>query len=230
MTKKVMLLVAVFLGSWVATPAQAQTYYQKQQGQNGAYFVPVSVANHDSEYGIHGGDVMISGFGGYSRNVNKVDGVDWGRKGGVTYGGSVLIFPASIFGVGVEYKGTQFSEVKCGGERIGLNYFDEYAKVKTDNIFLALRFNVNPNNRVRFYFPLGAGVSFQRIESRARSTFLTVKETDKEHGFAYYCGLGLETSLTKNLVLGIETRFQGEHIKKDDFLSVSGLAKLGVKF
>ncbi len=230
MTKKIMLLVAVFLGSWVATPAQAQTYYQKQQGPNGVYFVPATASNHYSEYGIHGGDVMISVFGGYSRSVNKVEDAEWGKKGGLTWGGSVLVFPSRVIGLGVEFNSTQFRKAKIGGEIIGFQYFDIYDKVKMDNVLFALRLNVNPNSRVRVYFPLGAGVSFQRIESRASSPLITVKATDKDHGFAYYGGMGVEASLTKNLVFGVEARLQGAHVKEEDFLSVAGLAKLGVKF
>ena len=232
MKKLGMLLIAVCLGSWMGTPVYAQPYYQKKQGTNGIYFVPVSSTRNQSEYGIQSGDVLISGFGGYSFSVNKVEDAEWGRKGGPTWGGSVLVFPSRVFGIGAEFNSTQFSEVEFGNEWTGLYMIDEYAKVKMDNVLLAMRFNINPNSRLRFYFPLGAGISFQRIESKAtvKSLALTVKETDKGHGFAYYGGLGVEASLSKNLILGAEARLQGAHIDEEDFLSIAGLVKLGVKF
>ncbi len=231
----------------LAIPAMAQNgneYYQKvyDRQSNSSYFVPVSQQSMRNQYGINeygiaGGDFMLSVQGGYARSVNKVeDGLEWGKKGGGMVGASVLFFPASVIGVGVEYNSNHFAKEDTGKYCTGpgfLTCISGKSQVRMDNLMFALRFNVNPNHRARFYIPLGAGIDFLRVKETI-SGAINETETRKYKDFAWYAGVGFETSITKNFFIGLEARMNGSHDTHKDgakpLIYASGLGRIGFKF
>ncbi len=193
--------------------------------------------NGTNPYGIAAGDVMLSAQGGYAISTNRLrhdpNGLsvagNWGKEGGYEWGLSVLVFPKDIFGLGVEYNSNRFNATDTG-TWIGGGWHYSKSKVKVDNLMLAMRLNANPNHRVRFYVPLGAGVDFFRVKEEDIAGYPPATSATKHYtGFAWYAGLGLESSITERLIVGLEARMNGAHMKKALFYA-TGIGRIGVKF
>ncbi len=111
------------------------------------------------------------------------------------------------------------------------NYHDTFA------ILLALRANLNPNNRARVYLPFGFGYmqKNQSTEYTAHSLIIPGYEHEfKEdktlgRGVYAYSGLGLEYDLGAGFLTGIEARYGVFKCSGDYVTSISALIKIGFK-
>lgn len=234
-----LLTLGIFL--FLAFPAFAASY---QKSANYRTYNAPYRHSQISYFGIEEGSVFLSGQLGGSISTDDIDGVEWGDKGGVSYGLQALLYPSKYFGIGLEVSGNNFLEASSSWNYIGLgnNAISYYTKVKEVNIYnllLAARFNINPQNRVRVYIPAGVGLA--RASFKGDITVIdhgsgfggygSLKENSTD--FTYYAGLGMEVSVNSRLVLGLEARYNNTRFKLDDDKVtgkyLTGLFKIGVK-
>lgn len=225
--KKIVYVLVFLLAS---VPSFAQHF---PATSNNNYYEP----RFQNTVGIENGSLLLSGFIGGGASVNKVDGVEWGKDGGLSAGAQLMGFPTKYLGVGVEISGSSFFETTDDTlyyytNGYGYTYYDNM-KVTASvlNIMFASRINFNPQHRVRAYLPMGLGVGLARFETKMFNHSYTEDST----GFAYYVGMGLEVSLNSRFVLGVETRYNGFNFKFEDGEKVypqylTALLKVSAKF
>ncbi len=170
--------------------------------------------------------------------------LDWGDAG-VGFGASYLYFVNDYLGIGGEMSGSAFGEAEYDYSAPG-----EHEKIKssmsTFNLMAAGRLNVNPQNRVRFYFPFGLGLTSAKGKldvSGHGPGYVYAGDIDgTTTGFGWFVGAGLEADLGQsNWILGGELRYTGftfdkseydiEDLSgKENYSYLSVLFKVGYKF
>lgn len=175
--------------------------------------------------------------GAYTFRVNDLD---WGDAG-VTFGASYLYFLNDYFGLGGEVSGSVFGEAE----------YDTYSRaghstikssMTTFNAMAVGRVNVNPQSRVRVYFPFGLGLTSAKGEIKLDTPMGDDSTDGTTTSFGYFIGAGVEADLGQsNWVLGGEIRYQGFQFDtakydidgisgKEDYSYLSFMAKVGYKF
>lgn len=229
-------------------------------------FVPAySWAQGSDEYAIRAGDrsvfVMVGGAG----SSQKLEGSKW-ADGGIEYGAQAMFFLSKYIGVGFEISGTNFraaTTTESGSEygmisSSGCGFgvyptpcygdieFRGKDKIKTSvmHFMLSGRATVNPDSRVRFYIPMGLGLVRTNVTIDSVYSIHTSLEdvTESSHikshkmGFSWYIGGGIEATIYKNILVGIEGRYNQFDLKISGVESTyhphyfSGIAKIGYKF
>ena len=207
--------------------------------------------------GIEAGTQLVSGYLGgsaplqdaglddlYYRDggvyIFHLNDLDWGDAG-VTFGASYLYFLNDYFGLGGEISGTVFGEAEYDTySPFGHSTFK--SSMSTFNAMAVGRVNVNPQSRVRVYFPFGLGLTSAKGEIKLDSPMGNDSTDGTTTSIGYFIGAGIETDLGEsNWVLGGEIRYQGFQFDtakydmdgisgKENYSYLSFMAKVGYKF
>lgn len=197
--------------------------------------------------GIQAGDQLASGYLGFGVPLQE-SGIkdpygtelDWGDVS-ASYGASYLFFPSEYFGVGAEISGNNFTEAEYDVYMPG-QHGTLKSSMNVYNFMFAFRANVNPQSRVRFYIPFGAGLTSAKGKVKGEGYFNDdVSATTSS--FGYFIGAGVEADLGEsNWMLGGEVRYSGfkfdtnkyfddgDGFGKKNYSYLSFLVKVGYKF
>lgn len=175
--------------------------------------------------------------GAYTFRVNDLD---WGDAG-VTFGASYLYFLNDYFGLGGEVSGSVFGEAEYDTYSVA-GHSTIKSSMNTVNAMAVGRVNVNPQSRVRVYFPFGLGLTSAKGKIKLDTPMGDDSTDGTTTSFGYFVGAGVEADLGQsNWVLGGEIRYQGFQFDtakydidgisgKEDYSYLSFMAKVGYKF
>lgn len=175
--------------------------------------------------------------GAYTFRVNDLD---WGDAG-VTFGASYLYFLNDYFGLGGEVSGSVFGEAEYDTYSVA-GHSTIKSSMNTFNAMAVGRVNVNPQSRVRVYFPFGLGLTSAKGEIKLDTPAGDDSTDGTTTSFGYFVGAGVEADLGQsNWVLGGEIRYQGFQFDtakydidgvsgKENYSYLSFMAKVGYKF
>lgn len=168
------------------------------------------------------GTVVANVGAGIGVPTNEIDGPDgkekWGKSGFAT-----------------EVQGLYFfNEYIALGAHFGYNWFGkkEMLEIKGYNFMLDGKYVINPQHAFRVYIPVGVG--FAKYEADVDGGGSVKSDLQ----FAYSAGLGVETNITPEIIVGVEAKYNGTKFKTDDsgieadenLQHVSGMIKVGYKF
>lgn len=175
--------------------------------------------------------------GAYTFRINDLD---WGDAG-VTFGASYLYFLNDYFGLGGEVSGSVFGEAEYDTYSVA-GHSTIKSSMNTVNAMAVGRVNVNPQSRVRVYFPFGLGLTSAKGKIKLDTPMGDDSTDGTTTSFGYFVGAGVEADLGQsNWVLGGEIRYQGFQFDtakydidgisgKEDYSYLSFMAKVGYKF
>lgn len=183
------------------------------------------------------GDMYVIDGGGHTFSINDLD---WGDAG-VGFGASYLYFLNDYLGLGGELSGGVFSEAEYDLSS-SWGHTTIKSSMNTFNAMAVGRLNVNPQSRVRVYFPFGLGLTSAKgkIEMESWGGNGSVDGTSTSLG--YFVGAGVEADLgDSNWMIGGEMRYQGFQFDtgkydidgvsgKENYSYLSFLFKVGYKF
>ena len=146
------------------------------------------------------------------------DALDWGSLAG-SYGLQYIYRVHDRWSFGLEYNGNHFDDaLQSRGilfPPFGWWERDIESRMNVHNMLAVGRFTFNPQSRVRFYVPFGAGVARSKGTLEVSETnlvssqYLHSKTTAMDTSFAYYLGLDMEKQFASHWAWGLEMRYQG---------------------
>jgi len=163
--------------------------------------------------------------------------IDYGDSG-MSYGAQIINYPAKHLGLGLEFNGTNYGSQSNSFTVSGAQ--DKYTtSADRYSFFAAAKIVANPDDKTRFYIPLGAG--FSRFKASIKEVYAPdgIDDTYKPSCTkpAFYAGFGVESDLNDIFLFGFEARYNGFWIDKDKFSQndsylddASLLLKFGIKF
>lgn len=169
------------------------------------------------------GTIVANIGAGVGIPTNEIDGPEgtketWGKAG----------FAGEVQGLYF------FNEYIAAGAHFGYNWFGkkEMLKIKGYNFMLDGKFIINPEDTYRVYIP--AGIGFAKYEADADEGGSVKSDLQ----FAYSAGLGVETNVTPEIIVGFEAKYNGTKFKNNDdgieadenLQHVSAMLKVGYKF
>lgn len=176
-------------------------------------------AEHTVSPGFQAGDQLFSVFigmatprgksGAYVGSSNEE--LAWGDNG-VQYGFEWYYFTNPYVGYGFEIGGMNTAyaakQVNAVRYRTAMDLW---------NGMLSLRFNLNPYDTVRFYVPVGGGMTYAR--SRCYMNTQKQSEVGRDVSFGYFAGLGAEMNWHgADKAVGLEMRYHGFGFDTDKLL------------
>lgn len=167
------------------------------------------------------GTVVANIGAGVGIPTNKIEGEKWGKTG----------FAGEVQGLYF------FNEYIGAGAHFGYNWFGEEngLKIKGYNIMADGKFVINPEDTYRVYIPVGIGVAKYKADASFGGMSGTI---DSDMTFAYNAGVGVETNITPEIIIGVEGKFNATKFKNDDngndvdqdLQYVTAMVKIGYKF
>lgn len=146
------------------------------------------------------------------------DALDWGSLAG-SYSLQYIYRVHDRWSFGLEYNGNNFDDAL---QNRGILFppfswweRDIESRMNVHNMLAVGRFTFNPQSRVLFYVPFGAGVARSKGTLEVSETNLVTsqyfhsKTTAMDTSFAYYLGLGMEKQFASHWAWGLEVRYQG---------------------
>lgn len=137
---------------------------------------------------------------------NYGDTLDWGTLGD-EWGLSYYYNVEEHIGLGADLSLASFD----GGD---VNLFgsgdDEEMSARLFNAMLSARFTLNPQQRFRFYVPVGAGLVSSKQKMEVNSNSLHYSKSATDNSFGWFIGAGLESDIGHNgWSWGLEARLNG---------------------
>ena len=128
--------------------------------------------------------------------------IDWGHIG-VAVGGNYFYSATSHLAVGFDFSFASFNgdDINFGGNNSSSSHTRLY------NPMLAGRFTINPQHKVRFYLPAGAGLTIARqtLDIDYNNASYTQKHT--EYSLGWFVGVGMEAEIAQSgWSVGLESR------------------------
>lgn len=188
-----------------------------------------------AESNLNVGDAYFSVMLGGGNAINKIDGLEWGNRGGLSYGLQVMSMISSHVALGVEVSGTNFSSTSNTFYE-GSTELDAQVNASIWNVMAAGKIYLT-NNPSRIYIPVGIGVGHARVElDYLYNGKPFLHDKDKSNGFSWYAGLGFEAEVSEYITVGFEARIHRTTVEMD-FADekyfpryITCLAKVGYKF
>lgn len=143
-----------------------------------------------------------------SENVSEE--LRW-AKAGIASELSYTYFVNEYVGVGLALGNGMFFDKKTSFAYSGGSTENIKTKMNTWSALITGRFNVNPQSAVRFYIPLGLG--YMRAKGTIKDTWVDGEDTESDtmsarsNSFGWFAGLGVETDITENWLVGAELRY-----------------------
>jgi len=151
--------------------------------------------------------------------------MDWGTAG-MKAALAYHYFPVEFLGIGAEFSGGDLD----GADRHWYTYNSKTRdRTKIMNLMLTTRVTVNPQNRVRFYFPAGAGWTIAEQELKINKGGLSFEKEATDVSFGWFAGLGAEWDVWDDVwSVGVEVRYHAfrydtDMIAKDAPVVVQGM-------
>lgn len=113
----------------------------------------------------------------------------------------------SGFDLGIQYQYFVSDKFAIGAE-VGQNWFsnkkydDISLAARMTNLFFITRYNLFENDAMRFYIPAGIGVSRIHLDTKDLNP-----DNHNGFGFSWNIGLGIEKDVSKDMTIGLESRF-----------------------
>lgn len=168
--------------------------------------------------------------------VNTIEGYDWGDKGAFAYGGQIMTIVSSRVGLGLEVNGNTFATAS-NLEHTPYGLLNTDVRAKMTNVMISGRYYLSAiEKKARVYIPVGIGVGFSDINMKTSLGGYSVTQKESSTGFAWYVGFGFEEEVRNNIILGMEAKVNGNHVKVDALdesyhpAYVTVAARIGYKF
>lgn len=164
----------------------------------------------------------------YAQKGASAAGINLGY--GITLGDSYKDYSNIPIGLKYQYGITDALRLEAVlNYGIGINKdFGGGIKMKMDAVTYGINahYIVNPESTFKFYPIVGIGGG----TVTAKASYDSVSSSSSETGFMYNIGVGGEYSLTQNIALGLEIKFQSIMISGDNFNQLPILLGLTYKF
>lgn len=153
------------------------------------------------------------------------DKLDWGTVG-MQAGFSYHYFLTDFLGVGAEISGGNFD----GADKHWYSYSNKFRdRTRLLNLMVSARLTANPQNRLRFYAPFGAGWTVAQQELKINNEGISFHKEATDVSFGWFAGLGAEWDIwDEDWSAGVEMRYHTFRYNTNDVVQGAPVVISGV--